>query len=109
MYSPGYPVLFCLEKNIEKESSEVYIRMTLLICHVHGIIPSLFYFCFFEGKLSGFGGPYRPFFTIMEYFFRFSVVSVLSAFVSFVLFVYVFIIAVNILNVNKKKENNIKK
>ena len=23
--SPGYPVLFCLEKNIEKESSEVYI------------------------------------------------------------------------------------
>ena len=25
MCSPGYPVLFCLEKNIEKESSEVYI------------------------------------------------------------------------------------
>ena len=25
MCSPGYPVLFCLEKKIEKESSEVYI------------------------------------------------------------------------------------
>lgn len=74
-----------------------------------GLYLPYFIFCSFEGTLSGFGGPYRPFFTIMEYFFRFSVVSVLSAFVSFVLFVYVFIIAANLSNVNKKKENNIKK
>ena len=74
-----------------------------------GLYLPYFIFCSFEGMLSGFGGPYRPFFTIMEYFFQFSVVSVLSAFVSFVLFVYVFIIAANLSNVNKKKENNIKK
>ena len=48
-----------------------------------GLYLPYFIFCSFEGTLSGFGGPYRPFFTIMEYFFQFSVVSVLSAFVSF--------------------------